>query len=895
MATRLVPDDPPEDGFREFRQEDVEQSIPARFEEQAARRPEAVAVLTCDVRLTYGAVNAGANRLAHAILAAVGEREEPVALLCDQGVEAIIAILGSLKAGKFYVPLDPRHPETRLAALLEDAGAGVILTTERHAAAAARLGRGVRAVMTPGNTRPDVSRENPALRRTPDQLAYLFYTSGSTGQPKGVIDTHRNVLHNVLRYTNNLRIAPGDRLSLLQQPGFSGTVSSLFAALLNGATVCPFALRDEGLASLASWLNECGVTVYHSVPSIFRGFLHGGLRFPAMRVVRLEGDQALPTDVDLFRTYFEPSCVLAVGLGATETGLSCQYLINARATPPGGVVPVGYAAPGITLTVADAEGRDLGFNRTGEIIVRSRFLAIGYWKQPELTHTKFMPVPGDPASRAFRTGDLGRLRDDGCLEFLGRIDFQPKVRGERIDTADVEAALTRAAGVREAVVVIREDVLGEPRLVAYLTASSRPAPGWDDLRTALASTLPDVMIPTACVLLEELPVDANGKVDRRALPPPPARTTEFAPPRDDLETELVALWENVLNRRPVGINDRLGDLGGDSLGAAIIAMRVEQAFNTRLPAASLSQLSTVADLAGTLRDKPRASAVVPLRVGGKRPPLFLVHDHYGRVLPWAEIVRHLGSDQPCYALQDPVEPRGVQGWSTLEEMAAFYVDAIIRTQPGGPYSLAGECFGGVVAFEIARQLAGRGERIGLLAIMRVTPYDFPSLLPASAASAFAQHGARRGMATRLQYYAERLRVLSWRERMSLLRSRAEFARPYDRQWWSRLTTGSGAAGGASPPAAAEVYTAMFSRYRPRPFPGRLVVFLSANEAKTYTVDPRRDWQGLARDGVDVELFKTEPSGLFKKPQAEKVAERLEWHLRTGEGGGNEAPLRTLPA
>lgn len=311
--------------------------------------------------------------------------------------------------------------------------------------------------------------------------------------------------------------------------------------------------------------------------------------------------------------------------------------------------------------------------------------------------------------------------------------------------------------------------------------------------------------------------------------------------------------------------------------------------------ATLASGSTVADLATTLRDLSPPSAIVPLRVGGARPPLFLVHDHYGRILPWAEIVRHLGSDQPCYALQDPVGPRREQGWSTLEEMAESYVDAIIRTQPGGPYNLAGERFGGVVAFEIARQLVRRGERIGLLAIMRVTPYDFPSLLPASAASAFAQYGARRSMATRLQYYAERLRVLSWRERMNLLRSRAEFARPYDRQWWSRLTTGSGAAGGAAPPAAAELYTALFRRYRPRPFPGRLVIFLSAIEAKTYTVDPRHDWQGLARDGVDVELFKTEPSGLFKKPQAENVAERLEWHLCTGEGGDDEAPLRTLPA
>ncbi len=317
------------DAFREFRREAVEQSIPERFEQVVAARPDAPAVCTPERSLTYDALNRAANRLAAAIHARHGDSEEVVALLLDQGEDAVTAILAALKAGKIYLALDPAHPAPRLGAMLDDARVRLVVTNARHADLAARLAAPDRMVLKIEDTAASRAIENLRIPLAPERLAYLFYTSGSTGQPKGVVDSHRNVLHNVMRYTNHLRISATDRLTLIQSPSFSGTVSSLFSALLNGGAICPYALRENGLAPMASWINELRITIYHSVPIIFRAMLADPSRFPTLRVVRLEGDQALPADVALFRARFEPACLLAVGLGATET----LYLRSGRCDP----------------------------------------------------------------------------------------------------------------------------------------------------------------------------------------------------------------------------------------------------------------------------------------------------------------------------------------------------------------------------------------------------------------------------------------------------------------------------------------------------------------------------------------------------------------------------------
>ncbi len=899
-----APENTRRQGFREFRREDIEQSIPARFLQQVMQRPEALAVLTRERSLTYDALNRAADRLGAAIRNQSGDGDQPVALLLDQGVDAVIAILATLKAGKFFLPVDATHPQIRLTGVLEDAGVHLLVAEAKHAALASRLADGQRAVLlvgddagsgndvTAGETRADDAIR--CLPPSPEQLAYLFYTSGSTGRPKGVVDSHRNVLHNVMRYTNALRITPSDRLTLIQSPTFSGTVSSLFSALLNGAVICPFNLHAEGFASLAEWLDEMEITIYHSVPVLLRSLLASGRRFPSVRVVRLEGDQALPSDVALFRRHFEQDCILAIGLGATETGLSCQYRIDAATTPPEGVVPVGKPMPDMGIVILDEDGRDLGRERAGEIAVRSRYLAIGYWRQPELTRARFQPDPNDPGVRLYLSGDVGRLRADGCLEYLGRMDLRSKIRGQWVDAAEVEAALARIDGVHDAAVLVREAVPGEPRLVAYVVVRGDAAPTASALRTLLATTLPGAMIPSSFVFLDSLPVTGSGKVDRRALPAPEAcvdsrcakaREADAPPPRDKIETALIAIWEDVLTRRPVGLHDDFFDLGGDSLLAARVTLEVEKRLGERVSPTMVCATPTVAGLAVALRDKPAsgsANVVVAIQPRGTKRPLFFIHNHRGNVAGYAILARHLGEDQPCYGLQSPFLADPMSAPATIEAMASRYVDEIQRIQPEGPYKLAGECFGGVVAFEMAQQLVAKGAPVELLAIIAVTPYDFPDLLSESASRLHVLHGARARLIPRLEYYATRLRPLPWRERLRYLGGRVRLVPPFLRDHWREIGRGPNelAVQTATTPLVT-VHSTMFQRYRPRPFAGRLGLFLSTRTTVRYSSDPGRDWQGLATGGVDVHLMDVGADVMTAEPHARKLAMQISQHLCAG--------------
>jgi acyl-coenzyme A synthetase/AMP-(fatty) acid ligase len=397
----------------------------------------------------------------------------------------------------------------------------------------------------------------PSVGVSADSIAYVFFTSGSTGEPKGVFDSHRNVLHNIRRYTNALKIGADDRLTLLQSCPFSGSVSSIFGALLNGATLFPFAFADEGPRRLAELLLRERLTMYHSVPALFRSLLIGGERFPEMRVIRLEGDRASSVDVELYRRHFDPACVLANGLGTTETGLCRQYLLDSVSVVEPGILPVGYPVPDMEVMVVDDDGRAVEVGESGEIAVRSRYLALGYWGRPDLTESAFRRDTDAGPERVYRTGDLGRLQADGCLEYLTRKDFQLKVRGHRVDTADIESALIAHPAVRDAVVTTRPGARGEAEIVGYVVPAGSSPLNAGVLRAGLVDLLPPHLIPARFAQLPALPLDASGKVDRGSLPEPAEVALERSgigpSPRDALEQTVVEIVEQVLEVGPLGI------------------------------------------------------------------------------------------------------------------------------------------------------------------------------------------------------------------------------------------------------------------------------------------------------------------------------------------------------
>jgi amino acid adenylation domain-containing protein len=597
----------PTNAYIPFTKAEIEQSIPARFEQQLGRYPDRLAIKTGNQSLTYEELNRAANRVARGILAQQGPGEEPVALLFDHGAAVLVTILGVLKAGKMYVPLDPSYPLARTAYILEHAQARLLVTDTPNLPLAKTLARDGCGVLDMEEIDAALSDENVGLALAPDALSYILYTSGSTGQPKGIVQNHRNVLHNIMKYTNGSHICADDRLSLLFSVSYSAAVTNIFGALLNGAALFPFNLKEEGLGNLVDWLTREEITVYHSVTTVFRRLLDaltGAEAFPKLRLIELTGEPVSPREVERFKYHFPPHCLLHNRMAATEMSLIRQYFIGKETPITGSTVPVGYAVADTDILLLDETGEEVGVGQIGEIAIKSPYLALGYWRRPDLTQAAFVPDPAGGSARIYRTGDLGRMRPDGCLEHLGRKDFQVKIRGHRVETAEIETALLEHTVVKEAIVLAQEDGRGDKRLVAYVVPARKPEPTVSELRSFVQAKLPDYMVPSAFVRLEVLPLLPNGKVDRRALPVPdmarPELDTAFVGPRTPVEEELAGIWTDVLKLDHVGLHDNFLELGGDSLLAAEVISRVRQAFHVDLSLRDFFKAPTVAGLAGAI-------------------------------------------------------------------------------------------------------------------------------------------------------------------------------------------------------------------------------------------------------------------------------------------------------
>jgi amino acid adenylation domain-containing protein len=607
----------PSGNSSEFPSAGVEGSIPARFEKIASLYPDRLAIQASDCALTYAELNRAANCIARAILAKRGAGSEPIALLFEQGAAAIVAILGVLKAGKIYVPLDRGYPPSMITAMLQNSQPQLLLGDDSSISVLNPSDRANLSVLNIENIDDDLSEANLGLPLAADLGASIMYTSGSTGEPKGVIQNHRNILQKVLTETNNFHISVDDRLSLLYSYSFSASVRCIFSALLNGAALVLLDVKREGLARIAERIISDKVSLYFSVPSLFRTLatvLRDRGESSSLRLIYLGSEAVRRGDVDLFKACFSADCTLVNSLASGETGTARQYFIDKATEISGDIVPVGFGVLGKQVLVLDEKRKARVWNRPGEIAVKSRFLSPGYWRRPDLTHERFRTDPNDPSERIYFTGDLGLMRSDGCLEYLGRKDFQLRIRGHGVVVGETELALQHLSTVKEAVVVPRENADGEKYLVAYLVPAEERLPTTADLRRALADKLPDYMIPSAFVFLDAVPLTPTGKIDRGALPEPgklrPSLDTPYVAPQTPVEKNLARLWAEVLSLEKVGIHDNFWDLGGHSLTAARVVSRIIRAFQIEMPMDALFASPTVADMAKTVLNNPSSEEVL---------------------------------------------------------------------------------------------------------------------------------------------------------------------------------------------------------------------------------------------------------------------------------------------
>jgi thioesterase domain-containing protein/acyl carrier protein len=556
----------------------------------------------------------------------------------------------------------------------------------------------------------------------PGDPAVLFTTSGSTGTPKAFAIGHGTQARAVRSWISHYGLAPDDRVAMLFHHSFGASRVSLFGALASGAELRVYSPRRVDSGSLAAAIGVDGITVAHTSASLLRsllGQLPAGPNYPALRLLAVGAEGMHPRDIERFRDHVAPTCTLVYTYATSESGPVSALFVDASMPLGDGPLPVGAPFPGKRVRIEDADAHGIG-----EIVISGDGLARGYWQDEAQTARHFGPDPDDPEGVEFRPGDRGRLRPDGLLEHHGRTGTLVKVRGHSVDLVEVERAILDAAPAAEAAVRLHQG--RRARLVAYVVPEAGADVDPAALRARLAQRLASYKVPSAVVVMEALPRTGRGKVDGAALPPPPAgrppMATPYLAPEDELHQAIVAVWEEVLDVRPIGIHDDFGELGGDSLAAVEIVTELNRSLSREVPLAMFLDAGTVEQMAEVLRrdaEPELDSALVALHEEGSRPPIFCVHGGGGNVLVFRSLVDELPAEQPFYAFQ-LAGAAALHALGRVERLAAVYVEELRRRHPWGPFVLAGFSFGGAVAFEMACQLARAGDPPALVVILDTT-------------------------------------------------------------------------------------------------------------------------------------------------------------------------------
>jgi amino acid adenylation domain-containing protein len=717
----------------------AESTLPALFEAQVIKTPEATAVVYEEQSLTYAELNARSNRLAH-LLRARGVVPETIVGLCvERSLEMVVGLLGTLKAGGVYLPLDPSYPAARLGFMLDDARplcvvtAGVAAEVLPSSVSLLRLDQDetVAALDAQLETNPKCSG------LLPEHPAYVIYTSGSTGKPKGAVIEHQGVVGLFAWMQWAYPLGAGDALLQKSPLSFDASISEFFWTLFGGAKLV-IARPDEhkNPVYIVDTIQRNNITVIKFVPLMLQAFLEAnGKESSCLKHVTCAGEALSATLAQRFQSQL-PNTALHNLYGPTESTINATAwtyssdVLEANVTPP-----IGRPIWNTRVYVLDGYLRPVPMGVAGELYIAGAGLARGYLNRPELTSERFVASPyGDPGSRMYRTGDVARYRAGGNLEYLGRADDQVKVRGFRIELGEIESALSAHVSIAQGVVVTREDEPGDIRLVAYVVAAAGSSIDVGELRRYLGQRLPEYMVPAAFVELESFPLSPNGKLDRKKLPAPEWKSKEYEAPVGETERVTAEVFAEVLKLERVGREDNFFELGGHSLLATRLVSQLRQRLSVELPLRTLFQAPTVQELAEQVLEQQRSAyqhpgsyfdTLLPLRKEGHLPPLFCIAPAGGFSWPYAGLLPHIPDGHPVYGLQVPSYAAPDKRHDTIEELASDYI-AFIRTAcPEGPYLLLGWSFGGLVAFEIATQLEAAGQTVALVALLDSYPATEP--------------------------------------------------------------------------------------------------------------------------------------------------------------------------
>lgn len=814
------------------------------FAKQAERVPTRVALEFKGSSLTYAELDARSNRVAERLQACGVAPGVLVGVFVERSLEMVIGLLGVLKAGGAYMPLDPGFPGERLAFMIEDSGAAVLLSTTASVDSAPNHTLPVVLVDSEGGDSPAVP-ESSALMARPEDLAYVIYTSGSTGRPKGVAVPHRALVNMLESMAREPGFTETDVVLSVTTLSFDIAALELYLPLIQGGRIV-LASRDEASdgQQLMAKLSSSGATVMQATPATWRLLIESGWT-GATRLKVLCGGEAMPRELaegllprvgELWNVY-----------GPTETTVwSSAGRVSANAGP----VLIGRPIANTQIWVLGGEYQPMPIGVPGELYIAGAGLADGYWNRASLTSERFVPNPmsDDPGARMYRTGDLARWTADGRLECLGRIDDQVKLRGFRIELGEIETVIAEVEGVSGAVVMVRRGSDGNDRLVAYVAHGANSPVESTVLREQLERRVPAYMVPSIWIAVETFPLTPNGKVNRKAL-----AQLELAPIRDasslsapgtQTEAALAKIWQSVLELPAVGMNENFFMSGGNSLSAVRLMAQIRTSFQVDIGLRTLFERPTVANLADAIDElvtatdaaNPEAAgprSIVPLKADGSRTPLFVIPGHGGDVFCFIELARHINADQPMLGVQPP----GLEGSEPLRsipELASYAVRQIRQVQPTGPYLLAGYCAGGTVAFEIANQLVDAGQHVAMLTL-------FGSAYPATYRKMWSTIRVATYYTARVRYHLVNAFGEGIREGISYLHQR------FLRGGWAEANIIANGASSTTPETRRleDATLAGIRAYSPRRFAGELDVFMPSKAWRKGGSQPDR-WKSLAR-------------------------------------------------
>ncbi len=851
------------------------------FTERVSTQPENLAVVTSSSSLTYQDLYQRANYLGYQLRQLGTKPNQLVAVVMEKGWEQVVGVLAILMAGSAYVPIDPNLPEERRWQLLEQSEVKVVLTqswvgdtmmwpetVQRISVDMAEIGH------------PDIPHLEPV--QTWEDLAYIIYTSGSTGLPKGVMIDHRGALNTVVDINQRFGINSDDRVFALSSLSFDLSVYDIFGTLAAGGTiVIPNASGTKEPAHWLELITQHQITVWNSVPALMQLLMEYATSkqvLPSsLRLVMMSGDWLplnLPSQI---KAVIEDVQVISLG-GATEASIwSILYPIE-TVDPAWKSIPYGSPMVNQQFYVLNHNLEPCPIWVPGHLYIGGIGLAKGYWKNAEKTNSSFFIHPRT-GERLYRTGDLGRYLANGNIEFLGREDFQVKIQGFRIECGEIETVLLQHPMVKATVVAAVGEQQAAKRLVAYVVPHDKSSPTPAELQDFVSKKLPQYMVPSAIAILSNLPLTANGKVDRRSLPIPD--TSNLTPslsilPRDTLELKLAQIWSNLLDVHPIGVRDNFFDLGGYSFVAMRLMAQIQHEFGKTLPLATLLESPTIEHLANLLRssqDTQTSSPLIAIQPNGNLPPFFCIHPVGGNVLCYVDLARHLGQERPFYGLQ----ATGLQGENEplrrIEDMAAHYIAAIQTIQPQGPYYLGGWSLGGIVAFEMAQQLYQHGEEVALLTLIdSYLPnihHESEEIDDAMLVAAVAQDLSNI-VGKKLSISVDELRQLEATEQLNYILEQAKNLNILppevnQQQMYQML----------------QVFKAnnqaMYS-YRPQAYPGKLNLIFASDEFST--TNQSTGWSKLGKGGVAVHQIEGDHYTIVQEPQVKNLAEQLRASLNS---------------